>query len=272
MRRPGALAALLALACSYDFDRYAAPAGDFEGQAGEGGELARGGSAGKAGSAGAGTSAGGNAGSSSAGKGGSGGTGGKGGKGGAAGTDAGGAAGASESGEGGSDGGTTAGSAAGTAGSAGTAGAGGGGSFDCGAVSGTTWNDHCYFSVGSGDGLTFEAAAASCAMNEGAHLVTIASAEEQGAIEAAFFPSATDFWIGLALPGAPEDVPIECAIFPDACPFEWITAEELEFTDWAPREGDDEPNYSGACVRIQAADLAWADFGCTSPLLAICER
>jgi hypothetical protein len=151
------------------------------------------------------------------------------------------------------------------------AGAGGSG-FDCAALSGTTWNGHCYFSVGTDGGLAFEAAAAACAVTEGAHLVAITSADEQATVEAAFFPAATDLWIGLSTSEAPDDPSLECELIPDACPFEWITAEALDFTDWAVRDGDDEPNYTGSCVRIQATDLAWADFGCTSALPALCER
>lgn len=267
MSRPAALAALLALACSYDFDRYAAPA-EPAAEGGEGGDLASGGSSGKGGATPAGTS-----GAAGAGKGGSG-----------AG-ETGGSSGSTSAGEGGSastgdngpsgEGGEVSAGGAGAAGGAGTtggAGAGGTGSFDCEELGGTTFEGHCYFAVGSGAGLRFDEALTACAANDGATLVAVTSEAEQSALEAAFFPASTDFWIGLSLAGAPDKVPFECSIFPEVCPFQWATGEDLAFTDWASRDGDDEPNYSGACVRIQAADLAWADFDCTSPLPAICER
>lgn len=269
MNHHAAFAALLAVACSYDFDRYAAPGDDPGAEGGEGGELASGGNGGKGGAAGKAGSAG--SGGSSAGKGGSG-AGGKAGSGGSTSNAEGGTT-NGVSGQGG-EGGEIAAGHAGTAGSAatsGSAGTGGSGTFDCAARSGTTFDGRCYFVVG-GTGLPFDEALAACAATDGATLVAITSEEEQSAIEAAFFPSATDLWIGLSLEGAPEDVPLECAIIPEACPFEWASGEDLAFTDWALRSGDDEPNYSGACVRIQAEDLAWADYGCTSPLPALCER
>lgn len=269
MNRVVALFTLLAAACSYDFDRYAAPA-DESAEGGEGGALARGGTSGKGGAS---EETAGTSGASSAGKGG-GGAGGKGGSAGSMSAGEGGDAGTGGSDQGGEAGEPTAGTAgsAGTASTAGNAGTGGSAGFDCAALSGTTFDGHCYFAVGNGAGLAFDEAAAACAANDGASLVAITSENEQNALEAAFFPASTDYWIGLSLEGAPEDVPIECSIFDDVCPFEWITAEALTFTDWALRDGDNEPNYSGACVRIQADDLAWADFGCTSPLPAICER
>jgi hypothetical protein len=269
LSRHAAFAALLAIACSYDFDRYAAPSEDPGAEGGEGGELAgagtgaKGGAAGKAGASGSG--------GASAGKGGSG-AGGDAGSGGST-SDAEGGTTNGDSGRGGEGGELAAGNSgtAGSAGTSGSAGTGGGGPFDCAARSGTTFDGRCYFVVGS-TGLPFDEALAACAANDGATLVAITSAEEQSAIEAAFFPAATDLWIGLSLEGAPDDVPIECSILPETCPFEWTSGEDLAFTDWALRDGDDEPNYTGACVRIQAADLAWADYGCTSPLPAICER
>jgi hypothetical protein len=250
------LAVALGVACSYDFDRYAAPAEPMDAQGGESGAVSEGGSAGKGTTGGEGTS-GGTGGTSGA----------SGGKGGASGSGGGGSAGKAGAGSGGASEAGEAGTGSNTAGAAGAV-----SSFDCEAVNGRTFDAHCYFVIGAETGLSFEDASASCTASDGAHLVAIGSAEEQGALVSAFFPGTVDYWIGLSHESAPGDPPNECSFLPALCPFDWVTNEPLEFTNWAPRDGDEEPNYSGACVRIQAADQAWADFGCTTPLPAICEH
>jgi hypothetical protein len=249
-------------ACSYDFDRYAAPGDPVEAAGGDGGVVSEGGtSAGEATRGGA------------AGSGGKGGAAGASGKGGAAGIGGGsGGAGKAGAGSGGVSEAGEAGTESTTAG-AGAAGAGGAvSSFDCDAVNGTTFDTHCYFAIGGESGLPFEDASATCAASDGAHLVAIGSAEEQAALVSTFFPGSVDYWIGLSLESAPSDPPDECSFLPVLCPFDWVTNEPLEFTNWAPRAGDEEPNYSGACVRMQASDQTWADVGCTTALPAICEH
>ena len=106
------------------------------------------------------------------------------------------------------------------------------------------------------------------------HLVTITSADEQAALATAFFPTQTDTWIGLSLADPSKSPDSICKLISDQCPFQWVTGEALGYTDWAKRSGSDsEPNYTGSCVRLQAADETWADTGCTgSKYQAICEE
>jgi hypothetical protein len=147
-------------------------------------------------------------------------------------------------------------------------------SFDCEALAGSVWSDHCYFAIAAGTGLDWSRAKTTCESFSGSHLVTITSAEEQAAIENAFFPSITDYWIGLSLEGAAAQTPpSSCKTAPESCPFLWVTGEALGFTLWARRSGSgQEPNYTGACVRLVLTDRSWADFGCGTQLTAICEH
>lgn len=257
MRLTLSLSLSLCAACSYDFDRYAAPGEPVEAAGGEGGVVSEGGTS--AGEATTGGAAGSGGKSGAAGASGKGGTAGIGGGSGGAGKAGAGSGGVSEGGEAGTES-TTAGAAGAVS------------SFDCDAVNGTTFDAHCYFVIGGEGGLPFEDASATCAASDGAHLVAIGSAEEQAGLVSAFFPGTVDYWIGLSLENAPSDPPGECSFLPVLCPFDWVTNEPLDFTNWAPRDGDEEPNYSGACVRMQAADQTWADVGCTTALPAICEH
>jgi hypothetical protein len=164
--------------------------------------------------------------------------------------------------------------AGGQAGSGAAAGAGAGGkpSSSC---SGTSYGGHCYFLIGSDAGLDWPSAKSMCeAHSSKTHLVTITSADEQAALAKAFFPTHTDAWIGLSLADPSQSPDAFCKLISDQCPFEWITGEALSYTDWAKRSGSDsEPNYTGSCVRLQAADETWADAGCTgSKYRAICEE
>jgi hypothetical protein len=56
-----------------------------------------------------------------------------------------------------------------------------------------------------------------------------------------------------------------------SCPFGWVTAEPLGYTNWAKGGLDREPDYSGACVRLLYKDRRWADHACRGVLPAICE-
>jgi hypothetical protein len=174
--------------------------------------------------------------------------------------------GASGTGQSGAGAGGRSGSPAGGAGASGVAGSAPG---DC--SQGTTFGGHCYFLVGTTDGLDWASAQAACEA-QGGHLVTITSSEEQSMLASTFFPSTDDAWIGLSLDDVASDPSSVCKVLPDTCPFLWVTGEELAYDAWAVRSGDDEPNYTGACARMQAADQAWADTGCTSPYRAICEN
>jgi hypothetical protein len=137
---------------------------------------------------------------------------------------------------------------------------------------GTTHDGHCYFLVGTSGGLDWDHAKSECEAS-GAHLATITSSGEQTFVAATFFPSSDDAWIGLSLEDTQSDPSNLCSLIPDTCPFLWLTAEKLDYTAWATRSGgDDEPNYTGACVRLQASDQAWADIDCSSTFRAVCER
>jgi Lectin C-type domain len=146
--------------------------------------------------------------------------------------------------------------------------------FDCEMLDGLLWNDHCYFVISQGTGLIWTRARTTCESFSDSHLATLTSAAEEAAVEGAFFPATQDYWIGLALenPGT-QTPPATCKTMPGSCPFRWVTGERLMFSKWSQRSGtDSEPNYTGACVRLQITDRSWADFGCGTQLPAICEH
>lgn len=146
--------------------------------------------------------------------------------------------------------------------------------FDCDALEGLLWSGHCYFVIAPGSGLVWTRAATTCETFSGSHLASVTSADEQEAIEGAFFPSTTDYWIGLSLQGASSATPpASCKTTPGSCPFLWVTGETLSYTNWSRRSASDvEPNYSGGCARLQLTDRAWADLGCGTQLPALCEH
>ncbi len=145
--------------------------------------------------------------------------------------------------------------------------------LDCDSVGGMVHGEHCYFVIAEGTGLGWEAARDACrAHSPDTHLVTITSDDEQTWLEATFFPGSKDLWIGLALEDTGSDPSSTCRLLPDLCPFSWVTDEALDYTHWAVHsESDVEPNYTGACVRLQLDDQNWADLDCKTTLSAICE-
>jgi hypothetical protein len=159
---------------------------------------------------------------------------------------------------------STAGTSGTSSGSAGTS---------SGTCSGTTFGGHCYFVIGEDSGLDWPSAKSACeGYSKTTHLVTITSADEQAAIAKAFFPSTSDTWIGLSLADPSKSPDPLCKLSPDQCPFKWVTGEALDYTDWTMRSSsDNEPNYSGSCVRVPASDETWSDTGCSSKYRAICE-
>lgn len=287
----GAVALVLgafAASCTYDFDQFVREptAGASSGghAAMNGGAAGHGGTAGVSGHSTAGTSENGE-------------NGGAAGEGGASGSTTTGVSGGKASGGGTAGAGGTAGSAAGKGGSAGkanTAGeggahssggtggsssgapaSGGAGGKTSASCSGTSFGGHCYFLIGTDTALDWPSAKTTCeAHSSKSHLVTITSADEQAALVKAFFPSQADTWIGLSLADPSKSPDSICKLAPDQCPFKWVTGEALSYNDWAKRSGtDSEPNYTGSCVRLQAADETWADTGCTSSKnRAICEE
>ena len=85
----------------------------------------------------------------------------------------------------------------------------GGAPFDCSSVSGTQYRGHCYFATSTP--VDWQTARAECeSAAPTAHLVTIISAEEQLAVQQAFFAAANDYWIGLSLPDL-TDPPARCS-------------------------------------------------------------
>jgi hypothetical protein len=262
-----------ATACTYDFEQYVTPRGG-----GSAGHPSSAGGAGRAvGAAGGAASGGATNGRAGSGAGGM--------NGGSNHTDAGDGGATDDAGTGANpDGGGSgghAGTAAGGAGAGGHAGAGapgagtaGGGTagsapVDC--TDGSTYGGHCYFLASTSGGLAWESAKSACAAHDG-HLVTITSSGEQTFLAATFFPASDDAWIGLSLEDTQSDPSSLCALLPDRCPFVWLTGETLVYDAWTLRSGDDEPNYTGACVRLTAADQSWADTDCASAFRAICER
>jgi hypothetical protein len=268
-------AALMIAACTYDFDEYVgedgpASGGDASSSGGSGGSTGGAGDAGAPVTPEGGTTGGAAAGGGAAGAADAGGEGGAlanaGGEGGAP---------ASAGGEGGADAdaagsgpGGTANGGTGTGGTA-TAGAGGSSGADCDALAGTTFDGHCYFYLSSL--LDFASARSACA-EASAVLVAINSAAEQRFLESTFFAPANDAWIGLSLAELTDPSSATCKATPSSCPFLWLTGEPLSYTKWGNHGvSDREPNYTGACVRLQGATLDWADQDCTERVRAICE-
>jgi hypothetical protein len=268
-------AALMIAACTYDFDEYVgedgpASGGDASSSGGSGGSTGGAGDAGAPVTPEGGTTGGAAAGGGAAGAADAGGEGGAlanaGGEGGAP---------ASAGGEGGADAdaagsgpGGTANGGTGTGGTA-TAGAGGSSGADCDALAGTTFDGHCYFYLSSL--LDFASARSACA-EASAVLVAINSAAEQRFLESTFFAPANDAWIGLSLAELTDPNSATCKATPSSCPFLWLTGEPLSYTKWGNHGvSDREPNYTGACVRLQGATLDWADQDCTERVRAICE-
>jgi hypothetical protein len=268
-------AALMIAACTYDFDEYVgedgpASGGDASSSGGSGVSTGGAGDAGAPVTPEGGTTGGAAAGGGAAGAADAGGEGGAlanaGGEGGAP---------ASAGGEGGADAdaagsgpGGTANGGTGTGGTA-TAGAGGSSGADCDALAGTTFDGHCYFYLSSL--LDFASARSACA-EASAVLVAINSAAEQRFLESTFFAPANDAWIGLSLAELTDPNSATCKATPSSCPFLWLTGEPLSYTKWGNHGvSDREPNYTGACVRLQGATLDWADQDCTERVRAICE-
>jgi hypothetical protein len=115
-----------------------------------------------------------------------------------------------------------------------------------------TFGGHCYFPTNYG--RWWSTARDICAGLK-AHLVTITSAEEQAVVQSI---GSGDRWIGLA---RPDMTPAT------ASSYKWITAETSSYSRWYVGE----PNGSGYCVRLRG-DGTWADYGCSTNLIAICER
>ena len=238
------MSAVLA-ACSYDFDGLIAQPGETGGAAGIGGTAGVGGQGGTSGAGGADDDAGPDA-SGGAGTGGS----------------------AGKAGSGGSGGGTVDGGKAGTAGKGGSADAAtdrgpdiadvrAEAAFDCTAVNGMVYQGHCYY---PSNPTTNWDTARTTACAAPSHLVVITTAGEQ-AVAASILPG-VDRWIGLKKELAPQ---MESS-------FRWVTGEALSFRTWEVYEtGTPEPNYTGDCVRISAANN-WGDINCNNMYPAICER
>jgi hypothetical protein len=87
-----------------------------------------------------------------------------------------------------------------------------------------------------------------------------------------FFAPANDAWIGLSLAELTDPNSATCKATPSSCPFLWLTGEPLSYTNWGNHGPNDrEPNYTGACVRLQGTTLDWADQDCNERVRAICE-
>jgi hypothetical protein len=128
-------------------------------------------------------------------------------------------------------------------------------SFDCDAVHGTLFEGHCYFSI-EANGW-----AADACDSHGAHLASIASEDEQRAVQKV--DPGQDRWIGLRRPpNSPQSVNS----------FVWTTGEPLSYSNWASYGGNNrEPNYTGQCVRLLPANT-WADNDCTDRFPILCEH
>lgn len=130
--------------------------------------------------------------------------------------------------------------------------------FDCGAVSGTAYQGHCYYAKSVAvDWNT----ANTTTCQAPAHLATITTAGEQAVVQALL--STQDRWIGLRRPtNSPQA----------ESSFYWVTNEVLSYRNWdVYSDADKEPNGSGECVRMRFTNM-WADALCTDALAVICEH
>ncbi len=150
----------------------------------------------------------------------------------------------------------------------------GGGGFSCAKLDGVVHEGHCYFAIAPGTGLSWSAAREACeSYSTSSHLLTIGSNAEQRAVEDALTPAVSDFWIGLSLANVEDDPGEECEDAPESCPFTWVDGEAVSYANWAEHSKRDvEPNYTGACVRLQLDGFKWADFDCSTRLPAVCEH
>ncbi|HEY6877530.1 MAG TPA: C-type lectin domain-containing protein, partial [Polyangiales bacterium] len=147
----------------------------------------------------------------------------------------------------------------------------GGSAPSCTVDGGVAWEQHCYFLLAAGATQAWSNAKSACAAFPSTHLVTISSAKEQTFLDSRFFTSKEDHWIGLALASTSQP-PSSCTTNANSCPFSWVTGERVEYTNWTQRTGGpNEPNYTGACVRVLSAEKTWADTDCTTRLPALCE-
>lgn len=153
-------------------------------------------------------------------------------------------------------------------------GEGGAAGFSCSELGGKVHDGNCYFAIAPGTGLSWGSARETCEKySPSSHLATIGSDQEQAAIEAALSPSVSDYWIGLSLANIESEPDEACDDEPESCPFEWVTGDALSYANWGEySESDVEPNYTGACVRLQLDGFAWADYDCSTRLPALCEH
>jgi len=125
----------------------------------------------------------------------------------------------------------------------------------CNGPGAVSFAGHCYFALGANQDFT---TATSTCVAGGAHLVTITSSAESGAI--ASINPGVDRWIGLSKAAAAP--PVDSS-------YQWITGEaRAGYSNWSPGE----PNGSGNCVRMKAGGVQWADDECTNLHDAVCER
>jgi hypothetical protein len=122
----------------------------------------------------------------------------------------------------------------------------------CSGSDGITFDGHCYFLTPQASWTTSRDVCSAA----GAHLVTIASTAEQGAL--AVLAPTQDRWIGLSRPtGSP----------PRDASYVWITGEARVYSNWESGE----PSGSGECVRMRPSGQ-WNDSSCSMSFAAICER
>jgi hypothetical protein len=126
--------------------------------------------------------------------------------------------------------------------------------FDCAAIGGRVYEDHCYYAKSAA--VTWEAARQACAAP--AHLVTITSAGEHDFVTS--FLVNESRWIGYYRPtGSAKNL----------AAFTWVTGEPTTFRHWYAANG--EPDYDGQCVRLGPSNN-WGDNPCSAAFPAICER
>ena len=119
--------------------------------------------------------------------------------------------------------------------------------------SGIVFRGHCYFAI-----ARQEWDDAACA-SQGAHLVTITSADEQQMVATL---GSGERWIGLRRPNnSPQRI----------ASFAWVTNEPVGYANWSTSNGVQEPNFTGNCVRL-LTNGTWADNDCTDSFVTLCER
>lgn len=144
---------------------------------------------------------------------------------------------------------------------------------ECASLPGAKYNPqsgHCYWVISGGILGTDWAGRQNACANQGGHLVSITTPEENAFVQ---LLHKGEVWIGASDGKSPQDATKGV--------YGWVTQEPFDYASWAPNE----PNMSqtpAGCIPVigkcyehcatQKQDGQWNDRGCAEGLDAICEQ